>query len=170
MNEKLFSQLLKKNYDKFIRYAENLTHNPETAKDLVQESSIKALKSLESLEKESSFVAWFYRVIYSVFLTVHAKKKRRRELSQTKRFSDSLIISKRKPKNKALQRLAIRDIQLAMGNLKKKYKKCFILYSRGYSYKEISKKCDIPVGTVKSRINMARHKLRKEMKALSISS
>ena len=55
------------------------------------------------------------------------------------------------------------DINDALDNLKGEYRDPFLMYFRGFKYHEIAEKLDIPIGTVKNRIHIARKFLKDEL-------
>lgn len=167
MNTHQFSRKYEENYSKFIRFAHNLTHSHASAQDLVQEAGIKAFRNIDSLKSGTKFRPWFYRVIYNTFISAYKKKKRRRELLKETGPNRSLFYNKFKVENKGEERLRYADIHEILENLKEKYRDCFEMYFNGYSYKEIADYCNVPVGTVKSRINTARRKMIRDIERLA---
>ena len=64
--------------------------------------------------------------------------------------------------NTATTNFALDDINKALNILAEDYRTPFVMYFRGFKYYEIADKLDIPIGTVKNRIHIARKEL-KEM-------
>jgi DNA-directed RNA polymerase specialized sigma24 family protein len=65
--------------------------------------------------------------------------------------------------NGAYGDFAMNDIQLAIGNLEDVYKTPFMMHFRGFKYHEIADKLEIPIGTVKNRIHIARKLLKDDL-------
>ena len=59
----------------------------------------------------------------------------------------------------AIEIISVKDIQEKIDGLGEEYKEPFEMHFQGFKYKEIANKLDIPIGTVKSRIFIARKKL-----------
>ncbi|MFZ4612217.1 MAG: sigma factor-like helix-turn-helix DNA-binding protein, partial [Bacteroidia bacterium] len=60
--------------------------------------------------------------------------------------------------------IAHKDIKLVLENLEEDLRIPFLMYFEGYKYKEIADQFNLPIGTVKSRIFLARKKLMKDLK------
>ena len=66
--------------------------------------------------------------------------------------------------NQAHSNFNMRDINHAIDNLDETYKTPFMMHFKGFKYFEIAEKLDIPIGTVKNRIHIARKELKKRLK------
>jgi RNA polymerase sigma-70 factor (ECF subfamily) len=66
--------------------------------------------------------------------------------------------------NSAYGKFAMRDIKKAIEKLDDAYKVPFMMHFRGFKYHEIADKLDIPIGTVKNRIHIARKELKYKLK------
>ena len=62
----------------------------------------------------------------------------------------------------------MRDIQRALAKLPEEYYLPFSMYFEGYKYQEIADHFRIPIGTVKTRIHMARQQLKKKLKCYTL--
>ncbi len=161
MSDKLFDNQYRKNYKKLLFFAQNLTQSKSDAKDLLQDASIKAIKSIKSLNSKDKFMPWFHRIIYSTFITAYHKKKRRKEILSNLSPNQNALLKSTSVKNKAIPELKRKDFNKVFKKIVKKYREAFRLYFIGYSYDEISEIQGVPVGTVKSRIYTARNLAKK---------
>jgi RNA polymerase sigma-70 factor (ECF subfamily) len=75
-------------------------------------------------------------------------------------FIDSFAITE---VNKGEQKFIMRDIEFAIDKLPLNLKKPFTMSSKGFKYHEIATLLDIPIGTVKTRIFVAKRQLRAEL-------
>lgn len=168
-----FELLIEKHQKKVFNIALRMIGNYDDASELAQEVFIRVFKSIRSFKEESSFSTWIYRITANVCLDEIRKRKNKNfvSLDDDLKLDDGdvkrqvmdpeptpeILAEKnetRKIVNEAIQSLpadhriviALRDIQ-------------------GFSYDEISKIVNCPVGTVKSRINRARQTLREILKA-----
>ena len=66
--------------------------------------------------------------------------------------------------NGAYTNFAMKDINFAIDNLQDAYKVPFMMHFRGFKYHEIADKLEIPIGTVKNRIHIARKELKTKLK------
>jgi RNA polymerase sigma factor (sigma-70 family) len=65
----VFSILVEKYKDLIYSIAYRITENPEDAKDIVQDTFLKAFKALKSYRKESKFPNWIYRIAYTTSIS-----------------------------------------------------------------------------------------------------
>ena len=66
--------------------------------------------------------------------------------------------------NRALTGFAMNDISEAIENLQDVYQVPFMLHFKGFKYHEIAEELNIPIGTVKNRIHIARKELKSKLK------
>ena len=66
-------------------------------------------------------------------------------------------------KNGASGSFAMEDINEAIANLKDEYREPFMMHFRGFKYHEIAEYFEIPIGTVKNRIHIARKFLKDDL-------
>jgi RNA polymerase sigma-70 factor (ECF subfamily) len=59
------------------------------------------------------------------------------------------------------------DINRAINGLNEDFRKPFVMYYIGYKYLEIADQLQIPIGTVKNRIHIARKELKRYLKIYS---
>ena len=160
LTELQFSTYYKTYYKSLVFAGIRLTKNHSEAEDLVQEAMLKAYKALHTFEIGTSFENWVYIILRNTYINKYNQKKRRREISQSADFLrfvtsfSSLVI------NEAESNLGAQTIIKTVDKLNDTSRIPFNLYVDGFSYEEIASKLCIPLGTVKSRINFARTKLR----------
>ena len=66
-------------------------------------------------------------------------------------------------KNMGENKFVMEDINIALKNLSEDYYAPFTMYFEGYKYHEISEQLSIPIGTVKTRIHVARKAMKKTL-------
>ena len=66
--------------------------------------------------------------------------------------------------NGAYSNFSMKDINNAVENLQQTYRDPFVMHFRGFKYQEIAERLNIPIGTVKNRIHIARKELKKKLK------
>ncbi len=144
-------------------YALQLTHDIEEAKDLLQDTIFKAIKNREKFSEGTNLKAWLYTIMKNTFITNYQRMVRRSTFIDTSdnlhfiNSSDSVI------SNLAYSNFTSEDIQDAIENLSDMYKTPFLMYFRGFKYHEIAEELDIPIGTVKNRIHIARKDLKSQL-------
>ena len=150
-----------------------MVRNREDARDLAQESFVKAYKSLDRFRLESSFYTWICRIAMNVSIDHLRRKKVRRaqEYDDGIAARDSAgVISlshHRNDPHRDLHRKQLREkIMAALETLPEDQKQAVVLREMdGLSYKEIAEIMGIPEGTVMSRLFYARKKLREVLTA-----
>ena len=139
-----------------------LTRDKDAAYDLVQETLLKALLNKEKFKAGTNLKAWLYTIMRNTFINNYNKITRRSttidgtDLFQFTGPSDSFITQ-----NGATGKFIQQDIDQALAGLNEDFRKPFMMYYIGYKYLEIAEKLQIPIGTVKNRIHIARKELKK---------
>ena len=161
MNNDNFENNILKYNTAIHRFAFRLTRDKVKAQDLIQESFYKAFKYKDSFNSNSNFKSWIFTIIKNTFFDQYKKAKRR--ATSPKPIEDLEHFSKIRAKNNVYSKFAMEDIQSKILSLSIKNRLPIDLISKGYSYSEISDALDIPIGTVKSRINTARRNLKEKL-------
>ena len=73
--KQLFEKFIIENIDSCYRFAFSYTHNKEDAEDIVSQSIIKALRSIDSLRDTNVLKSWFFKIIANTSLTFLRKNK-----------------------------------------------------------------------------------------------
>lgn len=139
-----------------------LTRDRDAAYDLVQETLLKALLNKEKFKAGTNLKAWLYTIMRNTFINNYNKITRRSttidstDLFQFTNASESFITH-----NRASGKFIQQDIDNALADLSEDFRQPFMLYYIGYKYLEIAEKLQIPIGTVKNRIHIARKELKK---------
>ena len=154
-----FSKEFKANGKSFKNFATKLTKNSSDAEDLVQQTAFKALRGLHTYQDGTNFKNWVFAIIRNTFITNYRKKKRANIVGGPLENFTFNIESKSSIHNNAVSEMRIEEIYNKIDSLSVKTKKPFLMLVEGYKYGEIADTLDIPIGTVKSRINYARKKL-----------
>jgi len=143
---------------KLLPFAYRLTNNVEDAKDLIQETALRAYNNKEKFETGTNFKAWVTTIMRNTFINIYRKKKNRATSSEP---TDSYIFinENHAVDNSAHSNMMMLELDGIMRTLDKIYRTPFQLFFEGYKYEEIAENMNLPIGTVKSRIFFARQKL-----------
>jgi len=144
-----------------IKFATKLTRCEHKAKDLFQESAIKAFQNQDKLDDLEKFKSWFSTILYNTFINGYRKQARRRELLNNVNGQLPHFFNRSKDYNAGFENLKLQDVRELSKQVGPNSYKAFNLYTEGHSYKEISQDLDIAIGTVKSRIHFARNRMKK---------
>lgn len=143
--------------EKLLKFAVALTHNPEYAWDLVQETNVKILENRDKFENHYYPIKIGYTFIKNLFISDRRKVKQRQEKAvifdpeEQYKIEDGEPIQIDHDYNYILK---------VLGHLDDQSRKIIKLLIEGKSYAEISKIMNIPEGTTKSQI----HHIRKRLK------
>lgn len=168
MTETQFNTYYSENILAIRNFANKLTKDAVESQDLVQEACIKAFKSRNSFKIGTSFKSWTFTILKNTFITKYNKRKKRGVVNKPIEDFTYGLENKYAVKNDAVSKLRIKEIKSCIKELSHKSKLPFLMHVEGYQYNEISDSLNIPIGTVKSRINFARTKLKSILKEKGI--
>jgi RNA polymerase sigma factor (sigma-70 family) len=145
--------------DNMERFAVSLTFNSEKAKDLLQDTYLKALTHKDSYVEVANFKAWAFTIMKNTFINNYRKSIREntsfdytKDLLLLNNFTESQFA---RPDSE----FACKEINNDIDSLDDEFKIPFRMFTEGYKYKEIAENLNLNIGTVKSRIFFARKKL-----------
>jgi RNA polymerase sigma-70 factor, ECF subfamily len=165
-----FNKLVNLYQEKIFNLAYRYVKDQEEAKDLTQDIFVSIYRSLPTLKEPSKFSSWLYQIAIN-----HCRNRYRR--LQRRGFFDkqsiddeesSLQLSSGESLEKNIEQQETTDILMAeLAKMSETEKEILILRDlQGLSYDEISASLDIPLGTVKSKLNRARLALKNRLKHL----
>lgn len=142
-----------------VPFAYRLTNNYEDARDLVQETAIRAFNNCRKFENGTNFKAWVITIMRNTFINIYRKKKNRATSNEpTGSFvfenADNAV------SNQGDSNIMMKELTGFINSLSDTYSVPFSLFYEGFKYEEIAEKLELPIGTVKSRIFFARRTLR----------
>ena len=154
-------------YSAALRY----TKNPEDARDLVQDTYLKAFTTFHQFEEGTNLRAWLYRVLTTTFINSYRKKQRQPLLSnneiedwQVAKAQSHTSDQGKSAEVEALEALPDSDIKRALQELPEEFR--MVVYFadvEGFAYKEIAEILGVPAGTVMSRLHRGRKQLREKL-------
>jgi RNA polymerase sigma-70 factor (ECF subfamily) len=151
-----------------------LTENSEEARDLTQETFLRAFQSIGSFRGEADLRTWIYRIaINQARNRWRWWRRRRRDSTVSLDSSDGqtnqpliskLVEGSNNPEQETLAHERERVLRAALKNLGRAYRETVILRDiEGFSYEEIAEMLEISIGTVKSRLARGRQELRRRL-------
>jgi RNA polymerase sigma factor (sigma-70 family) len=159
-----FNNLLINNADFLKPFANNLTKDSETAKDLFQETLYKALANQEKYNVGTNIKAWLFTIMRNIFINDYRRKAKQQTIFDSTPNDFLLNSNQSAVFNQAETGLRIKEIYQAIHLLPEIFKTPFLLYFDGYKYHEIAEALNEPLGTIKSRIHFARKLLKEQIK------
>lgn len=146
-------------------YALRLTKDHEDANDLLQDTLIKAFLNKDKYTDGTNLKAWLYTIMKNTFITNYQRMVRKNTYIDTTDNLHYINSSGSIVENGAYSAFAIEDVNNAVASLDEAYSTPFMMYFRGFKYHEIAKHLNIPIGTVKNRIHIARKELKDKLTA-----
>jgi RNA polymerase sigma-70 factor (ECF subfamily) len=160
-----FSELVRQHYPGVIRVVHRMCGDVQLAEDAAQEAFIRAWVNLANYDPRSPLRNWLYRIAVNAALDML-----RRKTDDTLSDDDALMVADQAPGPEAAmirnERIAL--LQRAVQSLPEAARSVLVLKEYGeLSYQEIAGVLDIPIGTVMSRLNYARNRLRELLRGVT---
>ncbi len=142
----------------------NYTKNENDANDLIQDTMCRAIEKTKYYKRGTNFKAWISVVMRNIFINGYRKKRRYNIVSieESPQFLSDYDVD-----SGAEYNLFSQEINSAIEQLNPKSQEIIGLCRAGLSYKEMAENLNLPLGTIKSRIHMARKALQTELKKLN---
>jgi RNA polymerase sigma-70 factor (ECF subfamily) len=146
--------------DAIYRFACRLARNSNVAEDLVQETFLQAWRSFHRFDRGTNCRAWLFGILY--FVRSHERRRRGREPVV---FDDTIVDAIPDSSDSAIpDRITDDEVLAALKKLPNAWQETVLLTDvEGFTYREASAFLEIPLGTVMSRLNRARRRLRVEL-------
>ncbi len=145
------------------QFALSLTREKDDARDLVQETFLKALLYRERYVKHENFKAWTCTIMRNTFITQY--RRRMRFHNYTDHTGEAIFNQVRNADTQDPEsRYSVREMTECIEQLKDKHRLPFKMYINGYKYQEIADDLQWSIGTVKSRIFFSRKILQLRLK------
>lgn len=145
-------------------FALKLTTDNEDAEDLLQETFLKALKYKDKFQEKTNLKAWLYTIMKNTFINNYRRKVRKRTIMDN--TDDDYFVNSTKKVSPVTPDSDYnhKEILKTVNALNDECKIPFQMHFDGFKYKEIADELQMPIGTVKSRIFLARKKLSESLK------
>ena len=141
-------------------YALQLTEDRDDALDLVQETSFKALKNRNRLHNNDHIRAWLYTILKNTYIN-YLRSSHYRQLIHDSDELNNYAAPNGGSNGAPYEQLEKKELYEIIDLLPGAYEKPIKMFLSGYSYKEIAKQMNIPIGTVKSRIHLGKKQIHK---------
>lgn len=156
-----FNQIVDKYKDRLMNVIFRMVQGTEEAEDIVQETFLRVYQHRDSFDFRHCFSTWLYTIALNLA---------RNELRKRKRFKFFDIFAMQGKEGEIAVEMELPSnlpqvLEKALESLPEKYKTAFVLRDiQELPYEEVAKIMNIPLGTVKSRVNRARAILRDKLK------
>ena len=170
-NENAYIELVNRYKERLINFIFNYLGDIESSEDVVQDTMIKLYQKKHYYREIAKFSTWLYTIAKNLANTELRKRKQRKTTLLSQFSKDDKMYdlpSNDKEVGQEIQtEIANKIIRDAIDQLSEKFKTVITLRDiQQLSYEDISEIIDVPIGTVKSRINRARLQLQVELKHL----
>jgi RNA polymerase sigma factor (sigma-70 family) len=178
---RFFEEEIERLLDRLYGTALRLTRDPDDAEDVVAEAVERAWARLDELRDTRQFEGWLFRILNNTFINLWRRRRSRQHRETELDLSDSesseafqfslfqqvhqpFLLWWDTPEERLVNNLLRADIQQALDSLPDVFRVTIVLVElQGYSYREVSEMFDVPLGTVRSRLNRARSLLQKAL-------
>lgn len=159
-----FTELVSPYSDSLFRSILGILGNHHLAQDVFQDVMIKAFQNLHKFQKKSSFKVWIYRIAVNTCNSMLRRSELKRLFSLEWLFDtdSNLFIESRYDFHVSLEhKESLQHLMKCLSSLKQSDRHLLVLWAyESLSYEEISQICDVPVGTIKSRLSRAKTEFR----------
>lgn len=168
---KIFESELLPHMDSLKTFAYHLTFDDEDAEDLVQETYMKAFRFLDKYQEGTNGKAWLFKILKNAYINQYRKKVKRptqvdfEEIISYHDSDDKAKSGNYDLRQEIFQNIMGDEITTEINNLPIDFRTVVLLCDvEGFTYEEISKIIDVPIGTVRSRLFRARNILKEKLK------
>ena len=165
-----FDEVVGAAFESVYNTAYRMVGDPDDASDATQEAFVRAFKSLKSFRRDASFSTWLYRITTNVCLDLIRRSRRHASSVKSIESADDDAPAPELPDDTWMPHEVTETherqeiVHKAIGTLTEEQRSVLVLFDiQGLAYEEISESLQIPVGTVKSRLNRARLALTKAL-------
>ena len=162
-----YNELVKRYKDRLLNFVLRYFNNVEQAEDVVQDTLIKLYTHASYYKNVAKFSTWIFTIAKNNALTELRKNKRKKTDSLWTDDGQVIDINSKEESldSKVQNEIAIDQLNKFLDEIPKNFRMAVVLRDfQELSYEEISKILEIPIGTIKSRINRGRIQLAEKMK------
>ena len=162
-----YNELVKRYKDRLLNFVFRYFNNVEQAEDVVQDTLIKLYTHASYYKNVAKFSTWIFTIAKNNALTELRKNKRKKTDSLWTDDGKFIDISSKEEslESKVQNEIAIDQLNKFLDEIPENFRIAVVLRDfQELSYEEISKILEIPIGTIKSRINRGRIQLAEKMK------
>ena len=164
-----FDVLVDRYKNRLMNFVFRFVKDYDVSEDIVQETFLRVFRKSRDYKAIANFSTWIFTIAGNLAKSELRRRKRWKffslDANSDNEKSFELPDTGMKPDRAAAVRILDKNVQKAIDSLQTKYRESLILRDiEGMSYKQIAEITSVPVGTVKSRVNRARNKLKNKLK------
>lgn len=160
---KQFQEQAMPHTDILYNYGLRLTGNPDDARDLLQETFLKAYRFWNKFEQGTNLRAWLFRIMKNTYINQYRKDVKepdKVEYDEIEKYYDLIRAESSDStdlQEKIFNQLLDDDVTKALESLPEEFRTVIILCDiEGLTYEEIADFLQVPIGTVRSRLHRGR--------------
>lgn len=173
----LFQQEALPHLDNLYTAALHLTRNPDNAKDLLQETILRAYRFFHQFTPGTNCRAWLLTILYNGFRNDYRRASRENTAVTPEHFereieaqSLRLDSAQHNPESLLFNKLLDHEVQGALEKLPEDFRSVILLVDiEELNYQEAAQVLAVPVGTVRSRLSRGRGMMREALRGFAIS-
>ncbi len=169
-DSRIFEEELFPHIDALKTFAFHLTYNDADADDLVQETYMKAHRFIDKYVEGTNAKAWLFKILKNAYINEYRKKKKQPSRVDFEDFinyhntEDDRVTGYMDLREEIFKNMMGDEVTLAVNALPIDFRTVILLCDvEGFTYEEISKIIDVPIGTVRSRLFRARNMLKEKL-------
>lgn len=174
--ERIFEEEFMPQIDALYTFAYHLTYNEDDANDLVQDTYLKAYRFIDNYIEGTNAKAWLFKILKNAFINQYRKRTKQptrvdyEEVINFHEEEDSNYSTYMDMREEMFQAMMGDEVTNAINALPVDFRVVLLLCDiEGFTYEEIAKIVDIPIGTVRSRLHRARNMLKVELRNYAAS-
>ena len=167
----LFNEEFLPHIDSMYNFGYRLTFDEDDAKDLVQDTYLKAYRFIDTFQEGTNAKAWLFRILKNSFINDFRKKSKQPtkvDYQEVESYYNSDDVNRSITTDlrvETVKEMIGDEISNALNSLDVDFRTVIILCDlEGFKYDEMAKILDIPIGTVRSRLHRARNLLKDKLK------
>lgn len=168
--DELFERELLPHIDALHTFAYHLCYDEEQANDLVQETYLKAYRFIDKYQEGTNAKAWLFKILKNAYINEYRKRSKRptkvdfEEIVSYHDADNDSISGYFDLREEMFENMMGDEVTLAINSLPVEFRTVILLCDiEGFTYEEIAKIIDVPIGTVRSRLFRARNILKEKL-------
>lgn len=152
-------------------FAFHLTFDEDDANDLVQETYLKAFRFIDKYDEGTNAKAWLFKILKNAYINEYRKKSKRptkvdfEDIVSYHDGDDAILPGYLDLREEIFSNMMGDEVTISINSLPIDFRTVLLLCDvEGFTYEEISKIIDVPIGTVRSRLFRARNMLKNKLK------
>ena len=167
----IFEKELFPHIDALKTFAYHLTYDEDDANDLVQETYMKAHRFIDRYIQGTNAKAWLFKILKNAYINHYRKRSKQptrvdfEDIVSYHDSDDSKVPGYLDLREEIFDNMMGDEVTIAINALPIDFRTVVLLCDvEGFTYEEIAKIIDVPIGTVRSRLFRARNMLKEKLK------